>query len=165
MLRALDAYLRWPLLADLLVAGLLCLLLHYAPAALPIATPETALLQNSLANTAVALAGAALAALTIIGVFKKSIDFKKIDQATDKAALPFNGSHYGRLVRVFRVAILELAGCFAAMHAAMFFGGTFAPRHQLLLAAAGLALLLLALLRCLYVLFGILDIDARPQQG
>lgn len=163
-MRVLDGYLKLPLLWDLVVAGLVCLLLHYQAERLPIANSDITALQSSLASTAVSLAGFIIAALTIIVTFKANIESKKLDQSANGMELLFNSGNYTRIVRVFQVAIIELVICFGIMHTAMFFNNSFTIRHSLLLALVVLIFILLALLRCLYVLFSVLNVEAQPKE-
>lgn len=163
MIRILDCYLSWPLLCDLIIVLLLCVLLHFTPDIFPIHNSDITTLQGSLASTAVSLAGFIIAALTIIVTFKANIESKKVDQSVDGMDLLFNSNNYTRIVKVFQFAIIELVFCFAMMHTAMFFSDNFSPRHNLLLALSTLSFLLLALLRCLYVLFSVLDVESQPK--
>lgn len=162
ILKAIDLYLSHPLISDTIVCLLVFLGLHYYAGRLPIASDNLNGIQSSLASTAVSLAGFIIAALTIIVTFKANIQAKKVDESVNGMELLFNSDNYGRIVHVFQFAIIELVTGFAVMHAAMFITDMFSPRHNLLLAAAVLTIIILSLSRCLYVLFNVLTLDANP---
>lgn len=160
----IDIYLAHPLKCDFMVCVLIYIGLHYNAVRVPIATNDLSSIQGSLASTAVSLAGFIIAALTIIVTFKANIT-KKLEESINGMELLFNSNNYGRIVNVFQLAIIELVAAFAVMHSAMFVSGMFTPRHNLLLAILVLALILLSLTRCLYVLFNVLTLEADPQNA
>ncbi|RZJ95279.1 MAG: hypothetical protein EOO60_00960 [Hymenobacter sp.] len=163
LLWVIDIYLAHPIIFDLIACIMLCVGLHYGASSVPISSSDLGGIQSSLASTAVSLAGFIIAALTIIVTFKANITAKKLEDSVNGMELLFNSNNYGRIVNVFQFAIIELVAAFAVMHGAMFVSAMFTLRHNLLLAIIVLALILLSLTRCLYVLFNVLTLEADPQ--
>ncbi len=164
MNRLLDCYLAFPKFWDCVVIALVTGLLHWKAEILPLAVSDLASLQNGLIGTAVSLAGFIIAALTIIVTFRANIAVKKMDDSANGMELLFNSQNYGRIVSVFKGAILELVIGFVVVYLSILAEKALAPRHSILIAIALLIGITLSTLRCLFVLYSVLDVESSPSE-
>jgi glycerol uptake facilitator-like aquaporin len=159
MNRLLDYYLAYPKFWDCVAIVLITGLLHWKANLFPLDVSDLSSLQNGLIGTAVSLAGFIIAALTIIVTFRANIAVKKMDDSANGMELLFNSKNYSRIVNVFKGAILELVLGFVAVYLSILAEKALTPRHSILIAIALLVGITLSTLRCLFVLYNVLDLE------
>ena len=159
--RLSDFYLEWPLFGDAIIAGGLVFFLHKSAKYLPLdaSSPETVL--NSLAGTAISLAGFILTGLTIIVSIRANLTAKGLNDIYSGVELLFNSSHYEKVVRVFKQAIQGLVVGAVIGYATMFFTERLTERHALLIGVVVLVEIGMAVWRCLFVLFAIIQLEVK----
>ena len=159
--RLSDFYLEWPLFGDAVIAGSLVLFLHKTAKLIPLdaSSPETVL--NSLAGTAISLAGFILTGLTIIVSIRANLTAKGLKDVYSGVELLFNSTHYEKVVRVFKQAIQGLVIGAIVAYGTIFFTERITERHALLIGAVVLVEIGMALWRCLFVLFAIIQLEVK----
>jgi hypothetical protein len=161
-----DFYLDWPLICDALIALIVVLALHFGAKYVPLDAISQETVLYNLAVTSITLAGFILTGLTIIVSLRANITVRGLKEARSGLELLFNSTHYEKVVRVFKQAIQYLVLGGVILFGTMFFAGNMTERHALLIAAVGLLEIVLAVWRCLRVLFAIvqLEVKSRKQQ-
>jgi uncharacterized membrane protein len=159
--RLSDFYLEWPLFGDAVLSGTLVLILHAGAKYIPLdaSSPETVL--NSLAGTAISLAGFILTGLTIIVSIRANLTAKGLKDAYSGVELLFNSSHYEKVVRVFKQAIQGLVIGAILSYGTIFFTERITERHALLIGVVVLVEIAAAVWRCLFVLFAIIQLEVK----
>ena len=157
----LDWYLRHPLKYDVVISLLLVIGLHHWAERIPLASFDRGSIISSLAGTAVSLAGFILAALTIIVTFRANVASKGVMESSSGMEIVFNGPAYREIVSVFKGAIVGLTICTLVLYTAMLFGANLPPRWINLLNVVGLSEIILAITRCLFVLFKVVEMDIK----
>lgn len=162
---ALNRYLQYPLLSDMGLSLLAAVVFYFVARRFGIETKDLSGVQNSLAGTAVSLAGFILTGLTIIVTIRANLSFKGVEKSTSGLELIFNSWAYKRVVGVFKGAILELIIAAALLYLCMLVNETKVLKPIFLpAAAAGLIVIVLAMFRCLYILFSIIDIEINSRE-
>jgi len=157
----IDFYLKHPIWLDSLLVIVLFFTNYFVPKVFTIKYGiDTQLnILSSLIGTSVSLAGFILAALTIIVAFKSNIASKIAQEASNPLELLFSTSNYSKVVKVFKDAIIELTVVFIGLYVIWVMLENFSSSTLLNSNIYGALLIFLAVLRTLFVLFLVLDLD------
>ncbi len=111
----------------------------------------------------VSLAGFVLAALTIIVTFKSNLKAKGIEDANNALEMIFSSKHYESIIKVFKKSLVEFVLCFIVL----FFVWASTDNLSIIsinkIAISGIILTSLAIIRSLYILFVVLNLDKHKR--
>lgn len=157
----IDLYLKHPISVDVFLILLLFLINHFLPIVFTIKyVADTQLnVLSSLIGTSVSLAGFILAALTIIVAFKANLASKKPDDANTPLELLFSTGNYSKIIKVFKDAIIELTVVFIVLYIVWIMLDNLTGSILLNSNIYGSILIFLTVIRTLFVLFLILNLD------
>ncbi|WP_139255317.1 hypothetical protein [Hymenobacter psychrophilus] len=159
--KALNVYFIAPLLWDALLIGLIVLILHFFAKYLPLITLDLPTVLDSLASTAISLAGFILTGLTIIVSIRANLSYKGINESNSGIELLFNSWAYGSIVKIFKGAIIGLILSALLLYLALIFSGTITYRHIILISIICFIEIFMSMFRCLYILFKIITIEIK----
>jgi hypothetical protein len=165
MNKVTDKYLEWPVVWDIIIAGLIYYAIHYVAlkAGFDFAFAKADLLNivSNLIGTCVSLAGFILAALTIIITFKSNLQVRGIKEAENALQLILSSVHYDKIVRVYQYAILEYVLVFVMLYCVWLFSSNMSLRFITIATAGGITLTSLTIVRSLLILFKILGMEKK----
>jgi len=167
MIKIFDWYLKAPLLLDIFIGIIIIITLKFTVG--NDFSKETLdnlqSLQTNLIDTSVSLAGFILAALTIIVTFKANYDSKKRpEDATSGMELFFSSKIYYDVVGVYKWAIAELIFNFIMLYAFNIWFDYFINLAHFSVVLIGLLIIVVALIRCMYIMFLVIDIEANKKK-
>ncbi|MEO8588550.1 MAG: hypothetical protein ABI432_04210 [Flavobacteriales bacterium] len=176
MSKLLDGYYKRPLLWDLLLAALACVLIQWVvrPRCGFLTFPQcdTVLdLLSDLSSTSISLAGFVLAALTIVVTFRDNMHHKEATLDEEKKQelsaleLLFLTKHYYGIVKVFSWSTLILVAIYIIAAVLKLAHGEFGDVPLFYGAVYLMIVLSLTILRCLYVLFRIVRLQSAGKSA
>lgn len=161
----LDAYLKAPIIWDAILGVLLAVGLYLGKARIGVDTKDISGVQNSLAGTAISLAGFILTSLTIIVTLRANLSYKGVEGSSNGLELILNSWAYKKIVDVFKGSIQELVIVAFVLYAAMLVNKSDAYESVLLaLSAASLLSIAFTTLRCLYILFTLVELEIKGRE-
>lgn len=107
----------------------------------------------------VSLAGFILAALTIIVTFKSNLKAKGIEDAENALEMIFSSKHYKSIIKVFKKSLVEFVLCFIVLFFVWASTDNLTIKTINRIVVSGILLTSFAIIRSLYVLFVVLDLD------
>lgn len=157
----IDNYLAIPIFWDVILALIICFISVNHPILIINITDKTNQINllTNLISTDVSLAGFILAALTIIVTFKSNIQIKGLDDAQNALELIFNSKHYSSIVKVFKHSLIELVMSFSFLLYSWLHSDNFSTVTIFRINNAGMLFTFMSILRALYILFKVLDLD------
>lgn len=170
-MKAMDRYIKKPLLWDLIIIAIIIFIKHFVSNIYPIITmPKNEVITSiysDLIGTTISLAGFVLASLTIIITFKDNINHKEILRKAENKEeitgieLIFSSKHYGRIVGVFSWACVIFLILFLFV-IVLKLSQTFLNENiQLDLCVSIITLIFLTIVRTLIVLYSIIQIQNK----
>lgn len=114
---------------------------------------------SNLISTNVSLAGFILAALTIIVTFKSNLKSKGLEESSNALELLFSSKHYDSIVSIFKKSLLEFVLCFILLYLVYSFSDNLCIETLNRVNVIGIIITSLSILRSLFVLFKILDLE------
>jgi glycerol uptake facilitator-like aquaporin len=111
----------------------------------------------------VSLAGFILASLTIIVTFKSNLKSRGIEDANNALELIFSSKHYENIVKVFKKSLIEFILCMVFIFVVWASADNFSIRTINRVNTTGIIITTLAIFRCLYILFVILDLSQHKR--
>jgi|TARA_R110002051_G_scaffold323268_1_gene416306 hypothetical protein len=109
-----DSYLQYALFIDIAVIGILWLLnskVHFISFEFKSKIEHLSIVENII-GASISLAGFILASLTIIVAIRSNILSKQPENSANPLELFFSTGTYKAIVKVFKIAIIELVFCF-----------------------------------------------------
>ena len=163
--RVLDGYLKAPIIWDAVLGALLAAVLYLGKTRMGVDTKDISGVQNSLAGTAISLAGFILTSLTIIVTLRANLSYKGVEGSSNGLELILNSWAYKKIVNIFKGAIQELVIVAFVLYAAMLVNKEDAY-ESVLLALSGASLLSIAFttLRRLYILFTLVELEIKGRE-
>jgi len=111
----------------------------------------------------VSLAGFILAALTIIVTFKSNLKAKGIEDADNALEMIFSSKHYESIIKVFKKSLVEFVLCFIVLFFVWASTDNLSIKTINRIVVSGIVLTSLAIIRSLYILFVVLDLDKHKR--
>jgi hypothetical protein len=162
----LNFYLKAPLRWDAFLSILATISAFLLKSRLGIDAKDITSVQNSLASTAVSLAGFILTALTIIVTLRANLSYKGLEESSNGLELILNSWAYKKIVNIFKGAILELVLIALFLYATMLVSKQDSYEPYILSVSFGTLLLIaLTVLRCLYVLFNLVELEITAREN
>jgi hypothetical protein len=163
--RVLDVYFKFPIIWDAVLGVLLAAVLYLGKTRMSVDTKDISGVQNSLAGTAISLAGFILTSLTIIVTLRANLSYKGVEGSSNGLELILNSWAYKKIVNIFKGAIQKLVIVAFVLYAAMLVNKNDAY-ESVLLALSGASLLSIAFttLRCLYILFTLVELEIKGRE-
>jgi hypothetical protein len=159
--KIIDTYLCSPIFFDCLISITVWIgskHLHYFEFYLNDRNNQISILSNII-NTDVSLAGFVLAALTIIVAFKSNLQAKGIEESKNALELIFSSKHYNNIVFVFVRSLIEFIICFVFIFFVWISADNLSIHTINRVNITGILLTTLAIIRSLWVLIIILDLE------
>lgn len=159
-------YFNSPVFYDFIICAVICIGIHLKQAFL-ICHFNNDIIGDVISNLIsgqISLTGFILAALTIIVTFKSNITSKGLEESTNALELLFSTKHYKKIVRVFKTAIIELTASFIIMYILWPFVTKSSLEYTIMVVFLGFVTITLPLIRCLIVLFSIMDLENKTKE-
>lgn len=155
-----DHYLNYALLFDVLVIGFLWFLnSNYSIIKLSYNTKEFNLgIIENLIGASISLAGFLLASLTIIVAIHSNTVNKQPENATTPLELFFSIETFKAIVKVFKIAIIELIFTFIFSYAILSISQNISNEFTFKVIVSFIYLLSLSTIRCVFILFLLIDV-------
>jgi uncharacterized MnhB-related membrane protein len=129
-------------------------------------TKDIISVQSNLASTAISLAGFILTALTIIVTLRANLAYKGLEESNSGLELIFNSKAYKSIVNVFKGAILELVIVALFLYATMLISKPDSYEPYILSTSYGVLIsIAFTVLRCLYVLFNLVELEIKAREN
>lgn len=159
--KTIDTYFSHAILLDILLATIIWLCSKYIPLIdfKLIDRANQIYILPYIISADVSLAGFILAALTIIVTFKSNLKAKGIEDAANALEMIFSSKHYESIIKVFRKSLIEFVICFILLFFLWTSSDNFSIHTINRIIVSGILLTSLAIIRSLYILFVILDLD------
>jgi ABC-type bacteriocin/lantibiotic exporter with double-glycine peptidase domain len=165
MNKLLDPYLKRPLVWDAIIVLLVSATFFFVAKKFALNTKDLSSLQSSLAGTAISLAGFILTALTIIVTLRANLSYKGVEKSESGLELIFNSSAYKQIVSIFKGAIQELVLVSLLLYGMMLINHNEVFQAYFLAISTGtLIAITITTLRCLYILFSLVEIEIRSRE-
>ncbi|PTX62623.1 hypothetical protein C8N46_10218 [Kordia periserrulae] len=113
---------------------------------------------NNIIGASISLAGFILASLTIIVAIRSNIKSKSPEQAETPLELFFSVGTFKTIVKVFRIAILELVICFVVSYVIWMISNNLSNGFIFNLLVSIIFLMSVSTIRSLFVLFLLIDV-------
>lgn len=163
MKRIMNLYLRWPIFWDILsgciAAAIVAKFLGFPVEKFKVSDLRD--IQQSFIDTSISLAGFILAVLTIIVTFKANVSYKKIQHTETSLDLLFNSEVYLTIVNLLKWTILELIINACLLYYFRIFTNYFLESINLSVLVLTFFLVFGAIFRSLYVMFIVVNFDAK----
>lgn len=111
----------------------------------------------------VSLAGFILAALTIIVTFKSNLKAKGLEDADNALEMIFSSKHYESIIKVFKKSLVEFVLCFIVLFFTWASTDNLSIKTINKIVVSGIILTSFAIIRSLYILFVVLDLDKHKR--
>lgn len=158
-----DSYLQYALFIDIAVIGILWLLnskVHLISFEFKSKIEHLSIVENII-GASISLAGFILASLTIIVAIRSNILSKQPENSENPLELFFSTGTYKAIVKVFKIAIIELVFCFIISYILTLSSANL-ENDFLFKSLIGLIYLVsVSTLRSLFVLFLLIDVDGK----
>ncbi len=165
--KAVDTYFSFPILIDIVVVAVVWI------SANSFSVIDFKLIDKAnqinilpyIISADVSLAGFILAALTIIVTFKSNLKAKGIEDADNALEMIFSSKHYESIIKVFKKSLVEFVLCFIVLFFIWASTDNLFIKTINRIVVSGIILTSLAIIRSLYILFVVLDLDKhkRPE--
>lgn len=158
-----DSYLQYALVIDIAVIGILWLLnckVHLISFEFKSKTEHLSIIENII-GASISLAGFILASLTIIVAIRSNILNKQPENSESPLELFFATGTYKAIVKVFKIAIIELVFCFIVSYILTLSSANLENDFLFKSLICLIYLLSVSTLRSLFVLFLLIDADGR----
>ncbi len=114
---------------------------------------------SNIIATSVSLAGFMVAALTIMVTVKSSLQARGFGDSKNALEYLFSTKHYNNIIRVFRQTIVELIMVFSALYCIWLFSANVETAFIFECLLASIFWISAAIIRSLYLLFAILNLE------
>ena len=157
----MDFYLDNVLLLDLIVAGITWFTLPFTYGL----TPKLIQIENQLNITStlisadISMTGFVIAALTIVATFKANVELKASDELKNAMELILKTKHYNRIVKVFKLAIVELIISAFTLFILWIIKDSLSTDYMVRINVAFMLVTLLAISRTILILFKTLNLS------
>ena len=158
-----DSYLQYALFIDIAVIGILWLLnskVHLITFEIKSKIEHLSLVENII-GASISLAGFILASLTIIVAIRSNILSKKPENSETPLELFFSTGTYRAIVKVFKIAIIELVFCFIISYILTLSSANLENDFLFKCLISLIYLVSVSTLRSLFVLFLLIDVDGK----
>jgi len=159
--KTIDTYFSYPILFDIVLAAIVWICsanFSIIDFKLVDKTNQINILPYII-SADVSLAGFILAALTIIVTFKSNLKAKGIEDADNALEMIFSSKHYESIIKVFKKSLVEFVLCFTVLFFVWASTDNFNIKTINKIIVTGILLTSFAIIRSLYVLFVVLDLD------
>ncbi|MEY2702488.1 MAG: hypothetical protein RLY43_1121 [Bacteroidota bacterium] len=112
-----------------------------------------------------AFAGFILAALTIIVTFRSNIQTKNLNEASNALELIFSTNNYNKIVKVFRLSLVELVLCYIFLFCSWLSIDNFDIWKIYRINISGIIITTLSIGRSLFILFIVIDLDKHKRSN
>jgi len=163
--RLIDTYFSHPILFDIVLAAIIWISSNYCSIIefkLTNRTNQINILPYII-STDVSLAGFILAALTIIVTFKSNLRAKGIEDSENALEMIFSSKHYESIIKVFKKSLIEFVMCFIILFFVWVSSDNLTIQIINRIVISGVFLTSLAIIRSLYILFVVLDLDKHKR--
>ena len=112
-----------------------------------------------------AFAGFILAALTIIVTFRSNIQTKNLNEASNALELIFSTNNYNKIVKVFRLSLVELVLCYIFLFCSWLSIDNFDIWEIHRINITGIIVTTFSIGRSLFILFIVIDLDKHERSN
>lgn len=165
--KIIDTYFSYPIISDLILAVIVWFCANHFSIfefRLIDKTNQINILPYIISSD-VSLAGFILAALTIIVTFKSNLKAKGIEDADNALEMIFSSKHYESIIKVFKKSLTEFVLCFIILFFVWASADNLSIRTINRIIISGILLTSLAIIRSLYILFVVLDLNKHKRNN
>lgn len=165
LIAPLDAYIKIPFIYDTAFMGVFVggneLIIRYFESCFLLDVDTLGNLLNELVSSSISIGGFVIAALTIILTLKDNLKAKQDSYPISALEILFSSRHYKRLVRVFYWSSFVCVFTFFYFSLLEIVYTNLSPKLFMYLTVYGLILTVLAVVRCLFILLLIIEIQLK----